>query len=240
MKLGIFADPHYSHEDLTCETRRPMLSYGKIAEAMQAFKRENVTLAVCLGDLIEHCETPAETERNLQEILSLVLQSGIPFMNVPGNHDYTDLSAEMLEKYGLRKPPYSVVFDGVRLIVLDANYRSDFRRFDRAGVEWTDANLPPEQLVFLRTTLSKSKEPCVVLVHECLDPYVEPHHIVKDADRIREIIRDSGKVITVLEGHYHPGAFHEIDGIPYRTYPAMCEGIENRYFTIEIDSEMDE
>ena len=38
---------------------------------------------------------------------------------------------------------------GYQFVFLDANYRADGRRFDVAGVEWTDSNLPHEQCLFL-------------------------------------------------------------------------------------------
>ena len=37
------------------------------------------------------------------------------------------------------------------------------------------------------------------------------------------------RAIMVLQGHYHLGAEHTIDGIPYITIPAMCEGKDNSY-----------
>ena len=35
MKLALFTDPHYCDKEVTCRTRRPILSYGKIREAME-------------------------------------------------------------------------------------------------------------------------------------------------------------------------------------------------------------
>ena len=55
-------------------------------------------------------------------------------------------------------------------------------RFDKAGVEWTDSNLPPSQIDFLKNELAKSDKPCVILVHENLDPSVDKMHIIKNAD----------------------------------------------------------
>ena len=52
IKLGIFTDPHYCDQDVTCRTRRPVLSYGKIREAMETFVREKVDFVLCLGDIL--------------------------------------------------------------------------------------------------------------------------------------------------------------------------------------------
>ena len=50
MKLALFTDPHYCDKEVTCRTRRPILSYGKIREAMDTFVREGVDFVLCLGD----------------------------------------------------------------------------------------------------------------------------------------------------------------------------------------------
>ena len=125
--------------------------------------------------------------------------------------------------------PYALSDGGYRLIFLDANYRSDSRRFDIVGVQWTDSNLPNEQCDFLKAAISEASEPCVVCIHENLDPLVDELHNIKNAERIRDIIRKNGKVTLILKGHYHPGAEHTIDGIPYVTVPAMCEETVNAY-----------
>jgi hypothetical protein len=73
-----------------------------------------------------------------------------------------------------------------------------------------------------------------VFLHQNLDPEVQKDHIVRNAEIVREYIRDSGKVRAVFQGHYHKGHQTVIDGIPYHTLPAMCEGEENRFLIIEL------
>ena len=87
----------------------------------------------------------------------------------------------------------------------------------------------------LRDTLARPEtEEAFVFVHQNLDPDVESHHIIRNAEEVRAVIRESGKVKAVFQGHYHPGHEAVIDGIPYHTLPAMCEGEENRYVIAEI------
>ncbi len=231
MKIGLFADAHYCHAEVLCGTRRPSLSLSKIREAMEAFRAENVDICICLGDLTDHA--PEDTKESVaacfHEALDVIRSYNIPFYLVPGNHDYIMLTADELEKRGIKIPPYTISVDGYQLIFLDANYRGDGRRFDVAGVEWTDSNLPGEQRAFLKATLENVDEKFIVCIHENLDPFVEEHHVVKNAEEIRKIIQNSDKVQMVLQGHYHFGAEHTVDGIPYVTLPAMCEGADNSY-----------
>ena len=237
MKLGLFTDVHYCHADILCKTRRPLLSIGKLHEAMEFFKSKGVELCICLGDLTDHPKdnTKEETLSCLGEVMETVNSYNIPFVLVPGNHDYLMMTAdELSEAVCCQIPPYSLKFNECTLIVLDANYRESGNRFDIEGVKWTDSNLTASQLEFLKNELEKAQNECIVLVHECLSPFVEERHIIKNADKAREIIKDSQKVKIVISGHYHKGGDHTVDGIRYLTIPAMCEGEENYYKIFEI------
>lgn len=237
MKLGIFADSHYCKEEILCRTRRPLLSLKKIKEAMDFFSCEKIDYCICMGDLVDRCDTHEETVFCLNEVMNLIEGYKIPFLLVPGNHDYAMLSAEELsDKAGIRIPPYTVDTSSHLLIVLDANYRSDFRRFDVAGVDWKDSNVPPWQLMFLKETLMNATKSCIVLIHENLDDGVQVNHVVKNASEVRKVIEDSGKVALVIQGHYHRGADRMIGGTRYLTVPAMCEGEDNRFFVLDLST----
>ena len=239
MKIALFSDPHCS----PCEksgSRRPSLSFGKITEAMEAFRAAGAEICFCLGDLTDTVDedTRESVCARIAEVCTHIRRFGIPFYSVPGNHDYLLATAEDYRKYGgIDTPPYTLEAGGLRFIVLDANYRSDMRRFDVAGELWTDSNLPPEQLAFLDKALVESTLPCVVLVHENLDTTIthQPEHIVLNAAEANEIIaRHKEKVRIVIQGHYHPGADAVIGGVRYLTLPGMCEGTGNAYCVLEL------
>ena len=231
MKIGVFTDAHYCHADVLCGTRRPSLSLSKIREAMDMFREASVDICICLGDLTDHAseDTKEDVLACFHEALDVIRSYNLPFYLVPGNHDYLMMTADGLFEAGIKIPPYTLSIGGYQFFFLDANYRADGRRFDVAGVEWTDSNLPNEQCSFLKAALSDAREPCIVCIHENLDPFVENRHIVKNSESIRQIIRESGKVKLVLQGHYHPGAERMIDDIPYITLSAMGEGTDNSY-----------
>ena len=50
---------------------------------------------------------------------------------------------------------------------------------------------------------------------------------------IHAILRTSGKVKALFQGHYHFGRQSAHDGISYTTFIAMCEN-EKAFFTVEI------
>ena len=237
MKIGLFTDCHYCYADYIGGNRRPLLSINKIKEAMNEFKKSNVDMIFCLGDMTDHDENSTKKQiiACFKEAMTLIKSFDIPFYLVPGNHDYLVMTATDMEREAdFKIPPYTVDTEEYSFIVLDANYRSNMERFDTAGVEWTDSNLPPEQVSFLEKQLNNSNKQCVVLVHENLDPGVDKMHIIKNADIIRKIIRNSGKVKMVVQGHYHKGNKATVDGIPYLTLPAMCEGERNSFSILKL------
>ncbi len=236
MKIGLFSDPHYCVCDNIGGGRRPIRSYDKIKVAMEEFKEKKVDLCICMGDLTDHAEgdTKADAKNNLKNIMSLISSFEIPFYLVVGNHDYLMLNAEDLKEENIDTPPYKIETEEYDFIALDGNYRSNMERFDKAGVVWDDSNLPPFQLDYLREELASSKKPCIVLVHENLDPTVQEQHIIKNAAEARKIIKESGNVKMVIQGHFHEGSYQVIDGIPYLTLKAMCQGEDNPYEILEI------
>ncbi|MBQ4509985.1 MAG: metallophosphoesterase [Clostridia bacterium] len=237
MKIGLFTDCHYCKAEYLGPTRRPKLSINKIREAMNAFKSNNVDIVFCLGDMTDHDENSTKEQiiECFKEAMSLIKSYNIPFYLVPGNHDYLVMTANDMEKEAdFKIPPYTVETNTHSFIILDANYRSNMVRFDKAGVQWTDSNLPPHQIEFLKNALNTSTKRCVVLVHENLDPSVDKMHIIKNAEQARDIIKNCQKVSLVIQGHYHSGKESTIDNIPYITLPAMCEGESNSFRILEL------
>ncbi|MBE6673622.1 MAG: hypothetical protein E7596_00785 [Ruminococcaceae bacterium] len=236
MKIGLFSDPHYCQCDNIGGNRHPMLSYDKIKTSMEEFNKSGVDLCICMGDLTDHAkgDTRADAKSNLKKIMALINSYKIPFYLVVGNHDYLMLNSDDLKEENIDTPPYKIETEEYNFIALDGNYRSDMERFDKAGVVWDDSNLPPFQLDYLRKSLASSQKPCIVLVHENLDPTVQEQHIIKNATEVRKIIKESGKVKMVIQGHFHEGSYQIIDGIPYLTLKAMCQGEENPYVILEI------
>ena len=238
MKIGLFTDCHYCRAEYIGQTRRPSLSISKIKEAMDEFKSREVDMVFCLGDMTDHDESSTKEQiiECFNEAMQLIKSYNIPFYLIPGNHDYLVMSAEDMEREaGFKAPPYTVEAEAYSFIILDANYRSNMVRFDTAGVEWTDSNLPPDQVEFLKSRLSSSKKQCIVLVHENLDYSVDKMHIIKNAEKIRDIIKNSHRVSYVIQGHYHKGKESIIDNIPYITLPAMCEGEGNSFKILDLE-----
>lgn len=230
MKIGLFTDSHYSTVE-QYGSRRPTLSYGKIQQAMEAFSDAGADLVICLGDLADHCKEPEECIEVTTRISEMIHSYGIPFYCVMGNHDGDMFTREEFRQYtGNAYPPFYELREGKMLVFLDANYNDDGSSYEPGKIDWTNTYIPESQIGQLKEVLAQAKE-AYVFIHENLDPDVEEHHIVHNAAEVRKVLRDSGVVKKVIQGHYHWGHENKIDGILYHTLPAMCEG-EKNYFEI--------
>lgn len=236
MKIGLFSDPHYYVSDNLGGGRNGAASYEKIKKAMGSFKENNVDICFCLGDLTDCKEgdTKESIKENLENIISLINSYEIPFFLVAGNHDFLILKKEDYKEAKINTLPLVIDNYPVKFILLDANFLSDMQHFCEGGVIWYDSNLPKEQLNMLREELENTDKPTIVLVHENLDPTVYYQCVIKNAEDARKIIKDSGKVKMVIQGHHHSGNYIEIDNIPYLTVKGMCENDEDYYLILDV------
>ena len=225
MKFGIFTDSHICNTDDLGLGRKPRLAKERLISLAELFKDEGVDAVICLGDMTDRAkgEEKSDVLAHLSDTVSIISSVGVPFYLVGGNHDFLVLSREDIKSEGVLTAPFCIGDRHGKIIALDANYRESLRHFDDEGEKWDDAHVPPEQLNMLDGELEESSVPCVVLIHENLDPCVDLSHQARNASEVREIIKKhSDKVSLVLQGHFHWGADGVYDGVPYETLKSIC------------------
>jgi alkaline phosphatase len=133
---------------------------------------------------------------------------------------------------GPREHHYSFDLAGVHFVVLDACYRSDGADYQRKNFDWTDANIPAQQVDWLLADLAKTSNPTVILAHQLIDE--SGKHMVRNAAAVRAELERSGKVLAVFQGHSHRNDYQQIAGIHYTTLVAMIEGsgLENSGYAV--------
>ena len=139
---------------------------------------------------------------------------------------------EFLGGVGQKQSYYSFDQNGYHFVVLDACFRSDGKPYQRKNFEWTDPNIPDDQVEWLTDDLDKTESKTIVFIHQRLD--VENHYGVKNAKAVRKVLERSGKVQAVFQGHSHANDHKEINGIHYCVVAAMVEGsgLKNNAFAI--------
>jgi 3',5'-cyclic-AMP phosphodiesterase len=152
-------------------------------------------------------------------------------VNVAGNHDTINLNHGDLSRVWGRRGELHYALDtggpgSVRLVILHTVERKD-----------TDVRIEPGQLAWLREELASGTSPVVVLMHHSASEqdlsdsrwFAGAAHIalVRERAELRGILRESGRVRAVFNGHLHRNHLDVIDGIPYVTLQSLIENLDD-------------
>ena len=239
VRFGIVTDCHYADAD-TLGTRYYRESLDKLAECVKLMNPERVDFLIELGDIKDQNSPPVEqrTLSYLQAIEKVFQGFNGPTYHVLGNHDMDSISKIQflthVENTNIKSGHsyYSFDLNSLRCVVLDANYRADGTDYDHGNFDWTDANIPSEELDWLREDLAAAPGPVIVFIHQLLDGTGSLY--VNNAADVRQILQSSGKVLAVFQGHHHLGSYSNIAEIHYYTLKALVEGSgpENNSYAI--------
>lgn len=213
---------------------------AKIAVFARRMAEDKAAFIAELGDLVDapvHAKAMPFAERRaaMQGFLHRAVEAFSaypgPRYHILGNHDTLHLTkddvAALLPNPGKTAGRHSYSWDagGVHFVALDADYRGDGRAYsgepEDGGYDWRDANLPDGELAWLRADLAAATLPVIVFSHQLLNPQdrIKPGFntgvIIRNADAVRAILEDSGKVLAVFSGHYHAGGYQQVGGIHY-------------------------
>ncbi len=167
-RFGIATDSHYADAD-TIGSRYYRHSLEKLTECVKLMNDQKVDFLVDLGDFKDQ-NNPAIEQRTITYLWAVekVFQKfNGPTYHVLGNHDIDSISKEQfltnVENTNIdpSKSYYSFDFNSVHYVVLDANYRNDGTDYSHDNFDWTDANIPPAELNWLRQDLAAAHGPAI-------------------------------------------------------------------------------
>lgn len=231
MKIGFYADAHYSSKELSCGNRYHSKSLEKIKNAYEFFKQEKCDLIVCLGDLIDTEESHQKEILNLKEISKIINSSPIKTVCLMGNHDAFAFSIDEFYNILENCQPQNITVNGKTLIFLDCCYFKNGKHYMPGDTDWTDTFYP--YFNELKDIIENTDGEIYIFTHQNLDSNVEIHHCLSNAKEINHLLQNTPTVKTVYQGHYHNGNEIFCNGVRYMTFPAMCEK-EIAYFIEEI------
>jgi predicted phosphodiesterase len=228
LRFGVVTDVHYADRP-PANNRYYRLGTSKLRACVDLMNSQEVEFLVELGDFKDQDIKPTEdgTLSFLRSIEKVFQAFPGPRYHVLGNHDMDSITKEQflpaVVNSGIDPALTWFSFDraGCHFVVLDANFRADMTPYSRGNFDWRDANIPPEQLQWLAKDLRQSSRPSIVFVHQRLDEGGDAS--VRNRLAVRQILKDSGKVALVLQGHEHQGGYQQIDGIRYYTLVASVE-----------------
>lgn len=232
VRVGLVTDLHYADKP-AAGTRYYRETLDKLAEAAERFQKDEAAFVVELGDLIDAADSVETELKYLKRVDKEFAALAKDRHYVLGNHCVDTLTKrEFLDGVGQKEPHYSFDRGGVHFVVLDACFKSDGKPYERKNFKWNDANIPADQLDWLKEDLKGTDKPVVVFAHQRLDAAND--YGVKNAADVRKVREGSKKVRAVFQGHSHKNDYTEIGGVHYRTLVAMIEGsgAENNGYSI--------
>ncbi|MFK8113071.1 MAG: metallophosphoesterase [Rubripirellula sp.] len=232
LRVGLMTDLHYADKP-TSGSRHYQQSLGKLERASAELRAAEPSFVVELGDLIDRADSVDTELRYLKTINQQYSEIASDRHYVLGNHCVDTLKkAEFLGSVGQERSYYSFDREGFHFIVLDACFRADGEPYGRKNFQWTDANVPEEELKWLASDLKETDKQVIVFAHQRLDE--TKNHSVKNNKAVRDVLESSNKVLAVFQGHSHKNELQQIDGIHYCTLVAMVEGsgAENTGFAL--------
>jgi len=195
---------------------------------IQFAKKRRIAAVFDLGDRVN--DTSYKVDRgNLIKLKHLFKQLSVKTHHLLGNHDVENMT--MHDHAQIMDYDFSskiVRFGGVDFILWNANVDLD----EEKGFDLKRRNFKS-----LRELLKKAHYPAVICTHVPLDnsnmegnfyfnkrakPH-QAHYPENQADRVRNMIEESGKVVMCLSGHAHWENHSCIDGIHYITIPSLTE-----------------
>lgn len=236
VRAGLITDLHYADKD-PLGTRYYRESLVKLDEAAKQFAKSKPDFVVELGDLIDAADSVEVELGYLSTIHKKFAALPGDKHCVLGNHCVDMLTKEeFLGGVDQEKSYYSYDVGGVHFIVLDSCFLSDGTPYQRKNFHWSDANIPAEELDWLKADLDATEsQQVIVFAHQRLD--VENNHGVNNAVDVRKLFEASGKVRAVFQGHSHKNDYALIGDTHYVTMVAMIEGsgeVNNGYSTLDV------
>lgn len=235
VKVGLITDLHYADKP-PAGSRHYRETLAKLAEAGKRFEKDRPDFVVQFGDLIDAADSVATEQGYLKRVSKEFSAVAKDRHHVLGNHCVDVLTKEeFLGAVGQKKAYYSFDRGGVHFVVLDACFTSGGKPYGRKNSKWNDANVPADEVEWLKDDLKAAGKKVVVFAHQRLD--VANDHGVKNCAEIRKVLEASGKALAVFQGHSHKNDYKEIAGVHYCTLVAMVEGSgaeNNGYSTMEV------
>jgi 3',5'-cyclic AMP phosphodiesterase CpdA len=246
MRFGLVTDCHYA--DIPYAKREHPIgdaayreTLAKLRECVAVMESQRPSFLIELGDFKDQGPDKASTIDYLDKVEAVFSKFPGPRYHVLGNHDLDLIDKSeflaRIKNYGQEQALAHYSFDvaGIRFIVLDACYNSKLEDYVPGNWDWTDANVPPEQLAWLKSEIASASGQVIIFGHQCLDRNADPRHIVRNASEVREILEKSGKVKAVFTGHQHAGLISCVNGITYYSLRAMVlNSGENGYAVADV------
>lgn len=239
MKFAIINDIHNGPADsgwakgiqrkLTYEAERLVKEF---VEEMNA--QEQPEFVVNLGDFIEDVNNKNTDIEYFRKTHSLLSHLNMSVYSLIGNHDVRTLSEkDITEILDYEKLYYGFDTRDYHFIALSFVMTGDHTHH----LDDIKAEVPQEQMEWLRKELLKTDKPIIIFIHYGLAEddmksnfwfeSDQPNALLANRQEIRKVLEESGKVKAVISGHQHWNRMNVHNGIPYFIVTSLVENFRN-------------
>jgi alkaline phosphatase len=208
LRIGLLNDLHYDGG---------VQALNRLYESVSALNHGGAEMLVVIGDLIES-SSEMNAMRLLREVSALCDSFRGTIRYMPGNHDLDYLTkAQFYNALGCAgdAPTGSFKQEGIAFICIDGNFSPAGAEYACGNFNWDESFVPEDQLAWLQDQLAAAKEPVVLFSHQRID--IPGNFSVQNHAAVRDVIRQSGKVKAVFQGHQHADDLQQLDGTAYYT-----------------------
>lgn len=251
VRFGVVADIQYCDRE-AANNRYYRNSLQKLNACVEDLNKAGVAFTVNLGDLVDRYSAS-----DVEDVFDCLHKLDKKCYNTTGNHDYGGISdnTQLFQRFEMPAEYYTFEYGDWMFIMLNTNeialysnvkgtekekelatLLSSLKSEGRRNVQPYNGGISKKQMEWFEKQLIDAEQRgkrVIVLSHHPLFP-----DNGLSALNDREIIECMSRfscVKAAISGHHHPGAFGELNGIPFITVAGMIETEhENAYGIVEI------
>lgn len=236
MKFLAFSDMHYSDVNLDGERNRPM-SLEKVKRALSEHLDE-CDFVVNFGDTADLFAEGKQQTLLWEETADVLKSCGKKYYCLIGNHDTSTDKNTWVEIMGMPARYYSFQYDSYKILVLDPNQNDEKNPLPDKEIKWAYCYIDDEQFEWIKREIETAENDVIIFTHELLilgDRDNDDDHVIRNREKVIDLIENSDKVKAVFSGHYHYGdrVFH--NGIDYVTFRSICLNDDYAHYVVTID-----
>lgn len=235
MKFFAFTDMHYSDIEIVGERNRPM-SLEKVKRALSE-NLDGCDFVVNFGDTADLFEGYKAQTLLWEETAEVLRNCGKDYFCLIGNHDTSTDKKTWCRIMDMPSRYYSFVRDGIKFIVLDPNQNDEKNPYPSEEIKWAHCYIDDGQFEWIKKEIEEAEGEVIVFSHELLileNRENDDDHVIRNREKLIELIEKSGKVRAVFAGHYHYGDRVVHNGIEYITFRSICLEEDYAHYVVTI------
>ena len=235
MKFLAFSDMHYSDVKTEGERNRPM-SLEKVKRALSEHL-DGCDFVVNFGDTADLFENGKSQTLLWEETVDVLKSCGKEYYCLIGNHDTSTDKKIWTDIMGMPSRYYSFIRDSYKILVLDPNQNDEKNPFPEKEIKWAYCYIDDEQFEWMKKEIEAAENEVIIFTHELLilgERFNDDDHVIRNREKVIDLIEKSGKVKAVFSGHYHRGDRVSHNGIDYVTFRSICLNDDYAHYVVTI------